>query len=73
MVLDILNEDIEKIKNLCKEYQREMPTEMKLIYDVKSGRFKAEYRYDLIYTHDEVKTASHIFNEWFEEVKSNNL
>ncbi len=48
MVLDILNEDIEKIEVLCKEYERDIPTEMKLIYDVKSGSFKAEYKYDLV-------------------------
>ena len=73
MVLDILNEDIEKIKALCKEYDRDMPTEMKLIYDVKSGNFKAEYKYDLVYTNDDIKTATHIFNEWFEEIKNNSL
>ncbi|SFD38284.1 Protein of unknown function, DUF600 [Bacillus sp. 491mf] len=73
MVLDILTEDIEKIKALCKEYERDMPTEMKLIYDVKSGNFKAEYKYDLVYTNDDIKTASDIAGEWFEEVKSNNL
>ncbi|WP_350302562.1 immunity protein YezG family protein [Peribacillus frigoritolerans] len=73
MVLDILNEDIGKIKALCKEYEKDMPTEMKLIYDVKSGNFKAEYKYDLVYTHDEIKTATHIFNEWFDEIKNNNL
>ena len=73
MVLDILNEGVGKIKALCKEYERDIPTEMKLIYDVKSGNFKAEYKYDLVYTHDEIKTASHIFNEWFEEIKNNNL
>lgn len=73
MVLDILNEDIEKIKVLCKEYERDMPTEMKLIYDVKSGNFKAEYKYELVYTYDEIKTATHIFNDWFEEVENNNL
>lgn len=73
MVLDILNEDIEKIKALCKEYERDMPTEMKLIYDVKSGNFKAEYKYDLVYTNDDIKTASDIAGEWFEEVKKNNL
>ncbi|MGG2017867.1 DUF600 domain-containing protein [Bacillus sp. S10(2024)] len=73
MVLDILNEDIEKIKVFCKEYERDMPTEMKLIYDVKSGKFKAEYKYDLVYTNDDVKTAGHIADEWFEEVKNNNL
>ncbi|WP_088072794.1 immunity protein YezG family protein [Gottfriedia luciferensis] len=73
MVLDILNEAIGKIKVLCQEYQRDMPTEMKLIFDVKSGNFKAEYKYELVYTHDDIKTASHIFNDWFEVVKNNNL
>jgi hypothetical protein len=72
MVLDILNEDIENIKELCREFNRDMPTEIKLIFDVKSGKFKAEYKYDLVYTHDDIKTASDIFNEWFEEVKDNN-
>lgn len=71
MVLDILIEDMGKIKKLCDEYKRDMPTEMKLIYDVKSGNFKAEFKYDLIYTHDDIKTAGHIADEWFEEVKNN--
>ncbi|HDR6306616.1 TPA: DUF600 family protein, partial [Bacillus cereus] len=70
MVLRIICEDIEKIEELCKEYERDMPTEMKLIYDVHSGKFKAQYKYDLVYTNDEVKTASYIANEWFEEVKN---
>jgi hypothetical protein len=73
MVLDIINENIEKIKELCGEYEREMPTEMKLIYDVKSGGFKADLKYDLVYTHDDIKTADDIADEWFEEVKNNNL
>ncbi|MFS8355176.1 DUF600 domain-containing protein (plasmid) [Bacillus nitratireducens] len=73
MVLRIINEDIKKVKVLCKEYEKDMPTEMKLIYDVKSGKFKAEYKYDLVYTIDDIKTADHIANEWFEEVKNNNL
>ncbi|MEC2077221.1 immunity protein YezG family protein [Metabacillus fastidiosus] len=73
MVLDILNENIGKIKVLCKEYERDMPTELKLIYDAKSGKFQAEYKYDLVYTNDDIKTARHIANEWFEEIKNNNL
>lgn len=73
MVLRIICEDIEKVKVLCKEYERDMPTEMKLIYDVKSGNFKAEYKYDLVYTNDDIKTAGHIADEWFEEVKNNNF
>lgn len=70
MVLRIIGEDIQKVKILCKEYEREMPTEMKLIYDVKSGHFKATYKYNLVYTNDDVKTADHVFDEWFEEIES---
>ncbi|MEH7521602.1 immunity protein YezG family protein [Priestia megaterium] len=73
MVLRILCEDIEKVEALCEEYERDMPTEMKLIYDVKSGNFKAEYKYDLVYTNDDIKTADHIADEWFEKVKKNKL
>nr|WP_026907648.1 immunity protein YezG family protein [Paucisalibacillus globulus] len=63
MVLNIINEDIEKIKKLCEEYERDMPTEMKLIFDVRSGKYKAEYKYDLVYTNDDIKTAGHIADE----------
>lgn len=73
MVLDILNKDIEKIKELCLDYEKDMPTEMKLIYDVKSGKFKAEYKYDLVYTNYETKTARQIADEWFDEIQNKKL
>ncbi len=72
-VLDIINEDVEKIKELCKEHEKDMPTELKLIYDVKSGKLQAEYKYDLVYSDDEVKTADDIAEEWFDEVKAKKL
>lgn len=72
-VLRIISEDIKELKELCSLFDKDMPTEMKLIYDVKTGKFTAEYQYELIYTHDDLKTASHIADEWFEEVKRNNL
>ena len=72
-VLQIIGEDIEEIEVLCKEYEKDMPTEMKLIYDAKSGKFKAEYKYDLIHTNEDIKTADDFADEWFEEVKNNNL
>lgn len=73
MVLNIINEDIEKIEELCKEYGRDMPTEMKMIYDVKSGGFQAQYNYDLVHTKDNTKTPKAFADEWFEEIKNNNL
>ena len=67
-----MNIDIEKLVKICKEHNRDMPTEMKLIYDVKSKSLKADYRYDLVYSNDPVKTASNIGDDWFEEVKKEN-
>lgn len=73
MVLNIINDDVEKIEELCEKYDREVPTELKLIYDAKSGRFQAEYRYDLVHTNDDIKTADDFAGEWFEKIKNNNL
>ena len=72
-VLDILNENMKKVTSLCKTYDKDMPTEMKLIYDAKNDKFQASHKYELVYTHDDVKMADHIADEWFEEVKSNRL
>jgi hypothetical protein len=71
-VMDIINEDIEKIYKLCKEYKKKMPTEIKLIYDVEKNSLKAEYKYDLVYSNDPVRTADDIAMEWFEEVRLEN-
>ena len=72
VVLDVINSDIKQLMKICKKHNRDMPTEIKLIYDVKSKSLKTDYRYDLVYTNDPVKTASIVSNEWFEEVKKEN-
>lgn len=71
-VMNIINDDIEKIYKLCNEYERQMPTEIKLIYDVEKNSLKAECKYDLVYSNDPVKTADDIAMEWFEQIKSEN-
>lgn len=67
-VLNICNENLRKIKDLCQKYNREMLTEMKLIYDVSRNKLEVQYSYEIKYTNDPVKTAGHIFDEWFEEM-----
>ncbi|WP_240456681.1 DUF600 domain-containing protein [Virgibacillus halodenitrificans] len=69
-VLDIGIENLEKIREKCKEYGKEMPTEIKLYYNVKQNSLKGKYRYDLVYSHDEELLPDDIFNSWFEEVKN---
>ncbi|QOS80370.1 DUF600 domain-containing protein [Paenibacillus sp. JNUCC31] len=66
-LLRIGNEDLLKIINLFEKYNREMPTEMKLTYDVIKNKLEATYSYDLKFTNLS-KSASEVFDEWFEEV-----
>ena len=68
--LEIIQEDIEKIVELCKEFHRDMPTEMKLVYNVKRNSLVAKYKYDMMYSNDSEKTSDDIANEWFEEMRN---
>ena len=68
-LLNIILENIKKIHALCAEYRKDMPTEMKLIYDVKKNSLKADYCYENLWTDSETKLGLDICEEWFEEVK----
>lgn len=68
-VSKIINDDIMALIKLCQEYQREMPTQIKLVYDVVTGKLNADYSYDLIYSNDETRTADDISEEWYQQEK----
>ncbi|WP_127570746.1 DUF600 domain-containing protein [Paenibacillus xylaniclasticus] len=68
-VIKIINGNIKEMLSICKQFNREMPTEMKIIYDVKTNSLTADYAYELIHTNDSVKTAGMIAMEWFEKIK----
>ncbi len=40
--------DTKKIKEICEKYQKPIPTEIKMYYDVQTGKFKADYKYSPI-------------------------
>lgn len=69
-VIRIINEDIKKIKVLCKEYNEPIPTEIKIVYDVKKNSVSADYKYDIVYSNNDIKSARDIEDEWFEEIYS---
>lgn len=69
MLLNIISEDIERIYKLCTKYKREMPTEIKLVYDVKKNSLTANYVYENLWTDSDTKLGLDIFNDWFEEIK----
>ena len=67
-VLNILKEDVYKIKAVCDKYNQPMPTEMRLVYEPKTKKFTAEYKYENQFTDD--MALSDIVNAWFEEEKA---
>lgn len=68
VMINIGMEDLRSINKLFYDHNREMPTEIKLIYDVKNNKLNCEYSYDLKFSNSETLTASHIFDQWFNEV-----
>lgn len=67
------NQDLLKLSDLSKEYDRKCPSEMWLIYDVNEGTLDTKYSYEERYEKDEYLQSRSEFKKWFEEVKSKNV
>lgn len=65
----ILNDDIKKMIALCNQYDRQMPTEIRLIYDVKRNSVSADYQYEPVYSQYSDITADDISQKWLEQEK----
>ena len=63
-------EDAEKIEVLFKENSKEVPTEIRLVYDVKNNSLKSNYIYDAKYEKNEDLSVSDVFEAWIQEEKS---
>ena len=64
--------DVKSMIDVCKEHNREYPTEMWLIYDVKKNTLQSKYSYEGRYDKDDdlELLPSEEFDKWFEEVKA---
>ena len=60
--------DLSKLRKICEKYNRQRPTEMKMVYDVKTGKFKAKYRYDEICSYKTDIDPSEVINQWYDEL-----
>jgi hypothetical protein len=63
---------LKEIHRKCKEFNRDMPTEIKIHYHAKENKLRARYQYDPIWSHAEELLPEDIFLSWFEEVKKAN-
>ena len=62
--------DIVTLDNVCKKHKRPAPTELKLYYDVKTGKFNADYKYEEVCPADSEIDSVDVFHEWMEEIKA---
>ena len=58
--------ELTNIEDVCTQYNKPVPTEIKLYYDVKTGKFNAHYKYEPICVD---KCAGDVFDEWMAEIK----
>lgn len=61
--------DLQKVRDVCANYGKPVPTEMKMVYDVQMGKFESKYRYEEICSAKTQKAASEVFDEWVEEIR----
>ena len=60
----------QKIEVLFEENSKEVPTEIRLVYDVKNNSLKSNYIYDALYEKNEDLSVSDVFEAWIQEEKS---
>ena len=65
-------EDLEKLNSIGAKYNRPIPTELKLYYDVRAKKFKSEYKYEEVCSARTGKSAGEVFNEWLAEMRAAN-
>lgn len=61
--------DLDKIKALCNEYNMRIPTELKMYYDINSGKYNAEYQYEEVCSAKTGISSGEIFMNWINEKK----
>ena len=64
--------DLERIKSVCKSFNKPMPTEIKMYYDVNTGKFNADYKYNEVCSARTGVSAGEIFMNWISQVKETN-
>lgn len=68
--LDLGIDDVIKLDEIGSRYNRPVPTELKLYYDVLTKQFRAEYKYEEVCSARTGKAAGEVFFEWIAEMKA---
>ena len=67
-MLKLGSRELFKTANLFKEFDREVPTLMKMVYHPKTGAFDNDISYELHHSNKADKLEADVFREWYTEL-----
>ena len=59
---------LNEIRKLCKQHERQLPNELRMVYNNQTGKYESSYKYGEIET--EEFSVDDIFDQWKEEVEN---
>ena len=66
------NQDLKNLIDTFKKYKKESPTQIKIEYHPKTGKFDCKLDYELHYSHKNDLTPHEVAELWFKELKAKN-
>ena len=67
--LKLGTDDLSQVRELCREYGMKCPVEMKMYYNVTSGKYSADYRYEEASEEVTDMSPGEMFMEWMKDIK----
>lgn len=61
--------DIDKVKQVCDAHGMKIPTEMKMCYEVNTGRYNVDCKYESVCSVKTGVSAGEVFMKWIQEIK----
>ena len=65
-VVNIINEDLKSLKEVCLKHHQKMPVQIKLVYDVLTHKLDADYQYEPILGKTPGLTIQDVAEEWYQ-------
>lgn len=59
---------LDEIRELCKQHERQLPNELRMVYDNQTGKYESSYKYGEIETED--WAFADIFIQWRDDVQA---
>ena len=72
-VNDILIDDMLQLAEVCKEYGRDIPTEIKMVYEATTGKFDSWLKYDPVFAGRMDALMLEVTDAWYEELEKRDI